>query len=288
MTKSRPILKTTKKPKGAFFGFKDGYQRPRLNFDTSTTIWRIDETITKKVQNWKAWTGEDGRSGSRAGAMREEETAYSGTYSVFPAPLAEYIILRYGGEPGNKIIDPFAGGPVRGVVSSVMGYEYHGVDVRQGAIDEDLESLERLDLSANYHLGDSRHLHKLFDRDEFDFCFSCPPYFNLEVYSDQEDDISNIDDYWDFHDMIAKVFKSLYKAMKTDAFVCMVVGNFRVKGKLVDFRGDTVANMEQAGFEFWQDVVLSRSAGSAAIRAGTSWKGLKLVPRHEYLLVFRK
>lgn len=28
---------------------------------------------------------------------------------------------------------------------------------------------------------------------EFDFVFSCPPYGNLEIYSDQPDDISTLD-----------------------------------------------------------------------------------------------
>jgi hypothetical protein len=77
--------------------------------------------------------------------------------------------------------------------------------------------------------------------------------------------------------------------MKPGAFVCIVVANFRAKdGELTDFRGDTVANFREAGFTFWQDVVLSRNFASAAVRASNAWKGMKLVPRHEHLLVFRK
>jgi hypothetical protein len=77
--------------------------------------------------------------------------------------------------------------------------------------------------------------------------------------------------------------------MKNEAFVCIVVGNFRDKnGELVDFRGHTVKNFRDAGFIFHQEIILSKNFGSAAQRSTNAWKGQKLVPIHEFLLVFRK
>jgi len=77
--------------------------------------------------------------------------------------------------------------------------------------------------------------------------------------------------------------------LKPDAFMCIVVGPFRDKsGEIVDFRAHTVDNFREAGFKFWQEIILSKNFGSAAKRSTNSWKGLKLVPIHEYLLVFRK
>jgi hypothetical protein len=77
--------------------------------------------------------------------------------------------------------------------------------------------------------------------------------------------------------------------MKPGAFVCIIVGPFRDKksGELVDFRAHTVDNFREAGFIFWQEIILSKNFGSAAKRSTNSWKGLKLVPIHEFLLVFR-
>ncbi|KKN90052.1 hypothetical protein LCGC14_0231650 [marine sediment metagenome] len=275
------------KLRGSISDLRKTYIRPALNFHTSTTIWPADELISQRTKHWKELTGEDGRSGSRAGAMRKEETAYSGTYSVYPAPLVEWVLLRYGGKEGNRILDPFAGGPVRGVVASIMGYEYHGIDVRQEAITENEKIIEELGLDAHYHLGDGTVLDCL-DSELFDLCFACPPYHNLEVYSDQDDDISNLEDYLDFDEAMGQAAVAIKEKLKPDAFTCVNVGNFRDKSKaLVDFRGDTVINFHLAGFILWQDIILSRSAGSAAVRAANSWKGMKLVPRHEHLLVFR-
>ena len=68
-------------------------------------------------------------------------TANTGTVSIFPAPLVEWILLRYGGPKGGKIIDAFAGGPPRGVVSAIMGFQYTGVELRQEQIDENETTL---------------------------------------------------------------------------------------------------------------------------------------------------
>jgi hypothetical protein len=58
-------------------------------------------------------------------------------------------------------------------------------------------------------------------------------------------------------------------------------------GELIDFRSHTVENFRDAGFIFWQEIILSKNFGSAAKRSTNSWKNFKLVPIHEFLLVFR-
>jgi hypothetical protein len=49
-----------------------------------------------------------------------------------------------------------------------------------------------------------------------------------------------------------------------------------------------VHDFRDAGFLYWQQIVTTKNFGSAAKRASNSWRGLKLVPVHEFLLVFRK
>jgi cystathionine beta-lyase family protein involved in aluminum resistance len=77
--------------------------------------------------------------------------------------------------------------------------------------------------------------------------------------------------------------------LKPGAFLAYIVGNFRdKKGELIDFRGHTVDSFREAGFLFWQDVILTKNFGSAAIRSTNAWTGRKLVPIHEHLLLFKK
>ncbi len=269
-----------------------GYTRPPTTgndwFQSTTSVWRVDELIRRRVRDWKRLLGEDGHTGTRAEVMRKDhDSVYTATHSVFPAPLMEMIILRYGGPIGGKILDAFAGGAVRGVVTSLMGHHYHGIEIRKEQIDENLKVLAALGLQrTRYHLDDGRFIN--IDETGFDAAITCPPYHDLEQYSDQANDLSNMS-YEEFNaGMMFSAF-SHFEKLKPGAFACIVVGNFRDKSKeLVDFRSHTVQNFREAGFIFHQEVILSKNFASAAKRSTNSWRGLKLVPAHEYLLVFRK
>lgn len=264
---------------------KDGYMRPKVDFKTSTSIWNVDEVIKRRVTDWRRITGEDGHTGNRS--QLRKDTIYTGTHSIFPIPLMEYIIIRYA-ENGGKLLDAFAGGPPRAIASSVMGLEYHGVDVRQEQIDENLEAIKDLGLpNIHYHLNDARTLD--FGVTDFDVAVTCPPYYDVEVYSDDPNDVSTFPTYASFNAAMWMSAHAHRPLMKPGSFVCIVIGNFRDKktGEMIDFRADTVENFKDAGFLFWDEVILSRNFGSAAKRASNAWKGHKLVRRHEFLLIFR-
>jgi hypothetical protein len=220
----------------------------------------------------------------------DHDSVYTGTHSVFAAPLVEWILLRYGGDPGGRILDAFAGGPPRGLVSTIMGYQYTGFEIRQEQIDENTRVLKELALEgAEYICGDGRYLQPpKGELGQFDAALTCPPYHSLEKYSDRPDDLSNLATYWQFNFAMYSTALAHRKVMKPGAFVCIVVGNFRdKKGELIDFHGHTIENFREVGFIFWQDIILSRNFGSAAQRSTNAWKGHKLVPIHEHLLVFR-
>lgn len=271
---------------------QQGYVRPgpgKLWFQTTTTVWRVDELIRRNVRDWRRLTGETGHDGSRAETMRKDhDSVYTGTVSVFPAPLVEWILLRYGGPVGSSVLDAFAGGPPRGLVSSIMGYKYTGFDIRKEQIDENMAVLKALGLSnARYVCGDGRFLDP--ELPKFDFALTCPPYHDLEKYSDRPDDLSNFSSYDEFNGAMFLSALAHAKLMKPGAFVCIVVGPFRNRktGELIDFPGHTVENFKEASFIYWQQVVLCKNFASAAVRSTNAWKGKKLVPASEFLLVFR-
>lgn len=293
---SGKVLKTTR---SMLFSAAEGYVRPReygsLWWSTTTSIWNMDELIGRRIRDWRRLTGETGHSGERTQTMRvDHDSIYTGTHSVFPAPLAEWIILRYGGPPGGLILDAFAGGPPRAIVAALMGYKYIGFEIRQEQINENLESINNLGVkgSVDYKCSDGTKMFGV-EPNSIDFGFTCSPYFNLEVYSDLPEDLSNMLSYDEFHEAMFACAKSYMRVLKPGAFVCLVTCPFRLGGdkdfnELIDFPGDTVYNFRMAGFMLWQKIVLSRNFASAASRSTVSWKGKKLISRHEELLVFRK
>lgn len=280
--KSRPLLISP----------AQAYSRPepgKVWFQTTTSVWRVDEIVKRRVRDWRRLTDETGHTGTRAQTMRKDhDSIYTGTNSVFPALLVEWILLRYGGEPGGRILDAFAGGPPRGLISTIMGYSYTGVELREEQINENVAVLKSLGLAgADYICGDGRFLDGVVG--PFDGSLTCPPYFTLERYSDRPDDLSNMQTYEEFNYGMFACALAHAKLLKPGAFASIVVGNFRdKKGELVDFRAHTVKNFRDAGFLFHQEIILTKNFGSAAIRSTNSWKGKKLVPLHEFLLIFLK
>ena len=96
--------------------------------------------------------------------------------SIFDPALCE-VLYHWFCPEGGTILDPFAGGSVRGIVANYLGYKYTGIDIRQEQIDSNIEQgLDILgeDNLPEWILGDSNEaLDGLFE--EYDFIFSCPP-----------------------------------------------------------------------------------------------------------------
>lgn len=288
--------KTLKTSKPLLLDASSGYIRPPETgsewFMTTTSVWPCDELIGRRIRDWRRLTGENGHEGTRSGTFRaDHNSVFTGTHSVFPVPLAEWIILRYAGPVSGLIIDSFAGGPPRALVSSAMGYQYVGFEIRQEQIDENISVLTRLGFQNNVRYINSSGI-DLFgvDPSSCDFALTCPPYHDLEKYSELPEDISNLSTYEEFNQAMFNCAEAHKRVMKPGAFVCIVTSCFRNKktGELRDFPGDTINNFRDAGFLLWQKIILSRNFASAAVRSTNAWAGKKLVPRHEELLVFRQ
>ena len=93
------------------------------------------------------------------------------------------------------MLDPFAGGSVRGVVASKLGRRYLGIDLSQRQIDANRLQGKAIcgkdNLAPEWIVGDSAaDLDKLV-KDGADCILTCPPYADLEVYSDHPRDISD-------------------------------------------------------------------------------------------------
>ncbi len=268
----------------------DDHKPFQHDFGTSTSFWRLDDKEVRQAdREWKGVTGEDGKSGVRANAGHEDSKFFSGTHALFSRPLAEALIGRYAGDGKRTILDPFAGGPTRGLLAAHMGHDYHGFDLSQKQIDYNQEVLAEngLTAQAHYYLGDARYLKGGLP--VYDFALTSPPYYNVEVYSDLPADLSNLPTYADFNKAMRKVARAMRRRLKPGAFACMHVGNFRIdnEDELTDFRGDTVRNFQDAGFLLWDVIIVKTPNGSAAIRVGNAWKRKKLVRVHQYVLVFK-
>jgi DNA modification methylase len=210
--------------------------------------------------------------------------------SIFDPALTELLYYWYCPTNG-KILDPFAGGSVRGIVANYMQYFYTGIDIRQEQIDANIyNALEILPYNnqPKYYVGDSNVVLDEFKENSFDFVFSCPPYSDLEIYSDLNGDISNMN-YECFLSAYDSIIKKSIKCLKKDCYAVFVVSDIRdKKGFYRDFVSSTKKCFIDAGAMLYSEAVLLQPLGTAMLRANRTFSTGKLVKVHENVLIFKK
>ena len=115
------------------------------------------------------------------------------------------------------------------------------------------------------------------------------PYGDLEVYSDNPKDLSNME----WHTFVAaykRIIMRSVERMKPDSFACFVVGDFRdKKGHYRNFVSTTIEAFEGCGARLYNEAILATSVGSAAMRVTKQFQsGRKMAKTHQNVLVFVK
>ena len=266
---------------------RDKFIEPPFSIlDTKTGTWQ------RRKKTWvsKGLKSEVGRDVSVINMDTTSKENNSTSYvSVFDPALCEVLYHWFCPEDG-KILDPFAGGSVRGIVANYLGYKYTGIDIRQEQIDSNREQgLDILDVNnqPQWYVGDSNEVLNNFNN-KFDFVFSCPPYADLEVYSDLEGDISN-KPYNEFLELYESIISKSCALLKDDGYACFVVGEVRdKKGNYIGFVPDTIRAFQKCGMNFYNEAILLNAVASASMRANGNMKSQKLVKIHQNVLIFKK
>ena len=207
--------------------------------------------------------------------------------SIFDPVLCEIIYKWFCVEKGT-ICDCFAGGSVRGVVAEKLGFKYLGIDLREEQIEANYKNAEEIGVDPTWICDDSLNIDKYVEDNSQDFIFSCPPYADLEKYSDDERDLSNME-YDDFKNVYFEIIKRTCKKLKNDRFACFVVGDVRDKnGFYYNFVDDTKKAFIDSGLNFYNEIILLNSVGSASLRTRQFEASRKVVKCHQNVLVFYK
>lgn len=226
-----------------------------------------------------------------SGFMGEAIKKRGGGTSVFDPVLCE-LMYSWFNIPSGSVLDPFAGGSVRGIVAAKTGHEYVGHELRTEQVEANREQAAELcdeimpawvDGDSNVTLGD-------YPADAtFDMVFSCPPYADLEVYSDDPSDLSNMP-YEQFLALYRSIIKKACKQLAKDRFAVFVVGEVRdKKGHYYNFVGDTIEAFKAAGLHYYNEIILINPAGTLPLRAGKAFNAARKVGKqHQNVLVFYK
>jgi hypothetical protein len=221
-----------------------------------------------------------------------ESDAWQGDGTSIFDPVLTEIAYRWFCPAGGSIIDPFAGGSVRGIVAAYLGFKYTGVDLAAPQIAANYanakEVLENKEMPV-WHCGNSLNIDEICKGMQADLIFSCPPYHDLEVYSEDPEDISTMP-YPEFLQVYQVIIKKAIDLLKPDRFACFVVADVRdANGLYKNFVSDTIAAFQACGAMLYNEIILVNVAGSLPIRAGRQFNNSRKVGKmHQNVLVFYK
>lgn len=211
--------------------------------------------------------------------------------SIFDPVLCE-VVYRWFSPLGAKVLDPFAGGSVRGITAARLGREYTGVDLRAEQIESNREQAKKVigqnEKMPRWEASDSLNIQTVA-QGEYDMIFSCPPYADLEVYSDLPNDLSTME-YDQFKETYRQIIARSVAMLKENRFACFVVGDVRSpNGTYRNFVSDTIQAFKDAGMELYNEMVIINAAGTLPYRVGRQFEGSRKIGKmHQNALVFWK
>lgn len=251
--------------------YKDLYQRTRQHREELGVSFReyLDKYVPDEVKE------------------HEANKVLSAGVSLLDPVMAE-IVCRWFGLENCKTFDCFAGDSVFGYVSAYLGNEFTGIELRPEQAQLNSERVEGM--SARYICDDGQNVAQHIAPQSQDLLFSCPPYFDLEKYSDLENDASNQGSYGDFIKILENAFKAAVGCLKDNRFAVIVVGDVRDKstGFYYDFCGDIKRIFREAGMPLYNEIILIETGASTALRASRYMESRKVAKMHQNILVFYK
>lgn len=260
-------------------------------FDTKQGYWQA------RTKMWEKTIGIDstsGRDSNLSGAPDKSKYMSTGCKGVAPQtsefdPTCAEICYKFFAPKNGKILDCFAGGSVRGIVAEKLGYKYIGFDIREEQITENKIQAKLIGVNPEYIVDNSENVGQYIEDESIDMVFSCPPYFDLEKYSDIDGDLSNMD--WErFKESYANIIAKVSCKLKKDSFFVFVLGDVRdKKGFYRDLLNYTSDCLNRSGLKKYNEIILLTQPGTAAIRAAKTFNaGRKLIKTHENILCFFK
>jgi DNA modification methylase len=156
--------------------------------------------------------------------------------------------------------------------------------------------------------ADSSKLSKIWREKGFplaDYCITSPPYWNQlrrshmrqkdrvekgldTAYSDDPDEIGNIEDYHDFLRALKRTFDEVYKVLKPKGYLTVITNNVFSDGRMFPLAFDTVSTLTAEPYAWTpkdEKVWCQDDKTLLPLGVFNAWVGNR---HHQYCLIFRK
>lgn len=209
--------------------------------------------------------------------------------SILDPVLCE-VLLHWFCPDGGQVFDPFAGDLSFGFVAAYKGHSFQGTELRQEQVNANTLRTQQAGVEgAKWICDDARNLAEHIGKASQDFIFTCPPYADLEVYSEDPRDLSTMG-HEEFLAVYQQVLGSLYSRLRPNRFAAVVIGEvIGEDGGYLGLVPSTIRAMIGSGFMYWNEAILVNTAGTLPLRVGKQMNASKkLGKQHQNVLVFYK
>lgn len=175
-----------------------------------------------------------------------------------------------------------------------MGLFYAGIDLSGAQLEANRAQAAGIlrpgDPEPIWLRGDSGRLLDQIAANSADLILTCPPYGDLEIYSDDPMDISG----WPmdrFDEAMRLIILKASRALADDRFSIWVCSDYRSKGDgaYACFPSKIRRWHQEAGLKLYNEAILINAAGSLPIRAGKQFAASRKLGRmHQEILIFLK
>jgi len=235
-----------------------------------------------------------------------------------PAPFSYQDVerlIKFFTKKGNKVLDPFSG--VGSTIKACALNQRTGVGIE---LSEKWNSLAKERIETEVGEGESeKHIFinddctkalDILEKDSIDFVVTSPPYWsilnkkldhktktraenNLKTnYSDDKNDLGNIEDYNDFVDVLVNdVVVKCGEVLKEKKYLCLIVSDFRNKSEYISFHSDLIQKINNLKIGkhklSLQGVKTLIQNHKSLMPYGYPFAYVENI-HHQYILIFRK
>lgn len=235
---------------------------------------------------------------------RDQKILHPGS---FPEELVEDFI-KFFTKKGGWVLDPFLGSGSTLVACRNTGRNGVGIEITKKYAKISLERLKQQSLIETDQIviqDDSNNIEKIWSGRNLpliDFCITSPPYWNqlkrnkirqnerklrgLDTkYSEDSNDISNIESYEEFLNAQEKIFNEIYNVMKPNSYLVVITNNVFADGKLYPLAFDTLNSLSKKWVPKDEKIWLQDDKSLLPLGIYSAWVGNR---SHQYCLIFRK
>ncbi|MBO5229737.1 MAG: site-specific DNA-methyltransferase [Clostridia bacterium] len=228
---------------------------------------------------------------------KTQEEKNLGHPASYPISLCEKLIKTFARNNCN-VLDPFNGVGTTMVAAENLGCNGTGID-----LSEEYCNIARKRITSDkikIYQGDSFKLVNSLEKNSFDLVVTSPPYWDILNqkrtvdqknninYSDKNNDLGNIDDYWKFIESLKNLFANIYPLLKHKSYCLINVMDLRKGSNFYSFHSDLAYALKDVGYIFDDLIIWDRQADYNNMKTlGYPYK-FRINKVHEYILIMYK